>query len=335
LGIGKVYFDYSEFFIGYRVPAGLLFFLILNQIPTLLMDVIPFATLLGVVLALGRLLRERELDVIRLSGARLSLIIRPIYIRVFIICVLAFFWNDYIVPSANHRFQQEIRRLSMQEDLPLLREHVVIKAPNNRFIYLDRVEHQQRRIRGVLIIEIGDTGRWARLISAEYGTLKRGVWELHQGTIHQFAPDGSIAWEQRYRQMSIQMANDFVNLFGQEKTPAEMSTGELLRYIGLYKRSGLNTPAFNVFYHLKFADPLISLVLVFLAAPLAVMTGRNSRWLGFVICILAILAYYTMQVVGRTMGANGLIPPWSAAWLPHFIFIAIGTGMLLRSEQLR
>src|SRR5690606_11437859 len=68
LGVGKIFFDYNDLFIGYRVTPRLLGILLLNQIPALLMDVIPAAALFGVILFLGRMLRERELDVLRTSG---------------------------------------------------------------------------------------------------------------------------------------------------------------------------------------------------------------------------------------------------------------------------
>jgi lipopolysaccharide export LptBFGC system permease protein LptF len=47
------------------------------------------------------------------------------------------------------------------------------------------------------------------------------------------------------------------------------------------------------------------------------------------------MAYYTMQVVGRTMGSNGLISPWMAAWVPHFIFLVVGSILLYKIEKQR
>ena len=335
LGLGKIFFDYNDLFIGYRVTTGLLLRLLLNQLPSLWMDVIPFATLLGVVLSLGRLLRERELDVMRISGASLIRITLPLYIGVAIICGGAFFWNDLVVPAANHRFQVEVRRLSFQEDLPLLRENVVFKGPNNRFIYLNKVDHQQSKVSGVLIIEAGSNGRWPRLITAEYGILRRGIWELYNGITHDLDHNGAVTFETQFKKMSIKMGNDFASIIETERAPGEMRSGELLELISRYKRSGLNIPIYTVFYHSKFADPLISLVLVFLAVPLTVSTGRNSRWVGFVYCILIIMCYYGVQVVGRTMGTNNLIPAWTAVWTPHIAFAILGFILLQRTTERR
>jgi len=90
---------------------------------------------------------------------------------------------------------------------------------------------------------------------------------------------------------------------------------------------------YAVYFHQKFADPVISLVLAFVAVPLTIWTGRNSRWLGLVYCFLIIMAYYTMQVVGRTMGANGVLIPWLAAWAPHLVFLALGVFLMIGVEH--
>lgn len=335
LGVGKIIFDYNDMFIGYRITPQLMGYLVLNQIPTLLMDVLPAAVLFGIILSIGRLLRERELDVIRLGGAGLGWIALPILILIGLFCLGAFWWNDLVVPAANQRFQKELRRLSMQEDLPLLKENVVIKAPQNRFIYLRSIRHQQGEITGVMIIETGQAGKWPRVITADRGKLKRGVWELYHGVIHEIDNNGAISSELRYEKMELRMTNDFSSIIGEEKTPATMRADELRQYYELSKRSGINSPVYAVYYHQKFADPLISFVLVLLAFPLTIMTGRNSRWLGLVLCFLIIMAYYTMQVIGRTMGTNSVLVPWVAAWVPHMIFIIVGAVLFFAVEQRR
>jgi len=335
LGMGKIIFDYNDMFIGCRITPGLMWYLVLNQVPTLFMDVLPAAGLFGVILSLGRLLREKELDVIQTSGAGLFRTVAPILATVGIFCFTAFWWNDWVVPAANYRFQAEMKRLSLQEDLPLLKENVVIKAPQNRFIYLRGVRHDLGEIFGVVIIEAGRSGKWPRIITADRGKLKRGVWELYNGVVHEINQTGAIETELGYEKMELKIANDFTAVIGEEKTPSAMRSGELWKYYELSKRSGINSPVFAVFFHQKFADPLIALVLVFLAVPLTLLTGRNNRWLGLVSCFLIIMLYYTMQVIGRTMGANGVVAPWIAAWAPHLIFLTLGAFLMLFFEQRR
>lgn len=335
LGIGKVIFDYNDLFIGYHVTLELLGRLLLNQLPALWMDVFPAAALFGVILSLGRFLRERELDVIQLCGVGPLKASLPIFVGVTLICIGTYCWNDLVVPSANHRFQTELRRLSMQEDLPLFKENVVFKGPQNRFIFLKNVQHKLGKISGVLIIEAGVPGKWPRLITADYGLLHKGVWELFDGVIHEIDAKGAISSELRYQKMQIKMVIDNSLMVGDEKSPSEMRAGELLHLIGLQKRSGLNNPIYTVFFYQKFADPLIALILVYLAVPLTMLTGRHSRWLGLVLCFLIIMGYYVMQVVGRTMGSNSVISPWAAVWVPHLFFLTAGFLLLLGVEQRR
>jgi len=334
LGIGKIIFDYNDMFIGYRVTPQLMGYLVLNQLPLLMMDVLPAACLFGIILSLGRLLREREFEVFRICGASLVRTVSSIFIGITVFCVAAFFWNDRVVPAANHRFDKEVRRLEMQENLPLLKENVVIKAPGDRFIYLKKVSHKDGTIGGVLIIDAGQSDRqWPRIITAESGALKKGIWVLRNGVIHETDDSGAIISEVRYNEMEIKIANDFTGFLGDDKSPWAMTSRELRKYYEMSVQSGLNSTVYAVYFHQKFADPVISLVLAFVAVPLTIWTGRNSRWLGLVYCFLIIMAYYTMQVVGRTMGANGVLIPWLAAWAPHLVFLALGVFLMIGVEH--
>ncbi|HEX7714582.1 MAG TPA: LptF/LptG family permease [Bacillota bacterium] len=333
LGIGKILFENNDLFIGYRMSARLVWVLLLDQIPSLWMDVLPASVLFGVIITIGRMHRDRELDVIRVAGVNLLQLASPILIGVFGFCFLAFWWNDLVVPGANHNFQVEVRRLSMQENLPLLKENVIFKGPENRFIYLSKVEHKAKRIEGVLIFETGAAGSWPRVITAKHGQIRQGVWVLFDGVIHDFDENGTVRTELAYRRMEVKMSVDYSAMMGQEKGPSEMRTGELLQLIGLYKRSGMNYPVYSVYYHQKFADPLISVVLAFLALPLSLLTGRNNRVFGLIWCFLIIMGYYTIQVIGRTMGCNGIILPWIAAWAPHLLFLVVGLFVFTAIEH--
>lgn len=335
LGVGKILFDYNDLFIGYRVPPGLIGYLIFTQLPVLWMDVISAAVLFGVILSLGRLLREREFEVIRVCGSSLTRAVAPIFIGVGLFCLGAFCWNDWVVPAANHRFYQEVARLTVQDDLPLLKENVVFKAPQNRFVFLRQVHHRQGRIGGIIILEVGHSGKWPRLITADSGLIKNGIWELADGVIHEFNESGAISSEVSYEKLEVRMSNDFWTFISDEKTPAAMGKKELLKYYELSKLSGINSPVYAVYLHQKYADPLISLVLVFLAIPLTILSGRNSRWLGLIYCFLIMMGYYTIQVLGRTLGANGVLLPWIAAWMPHLLFLMVGGALLLYIEHRR
>jgi lipopolysaccharide export system permease protein len=334
LGISKIFFENNDLFIGYRMPLSLIWTLLLDKIPSLWMDVLPAATLFGVILALGRLLREKEFDVIRLNGVGLIKTTAPIIIGVAIICFGAYWWNDLVVSSANHRFEMEIRRLSNQENLPLLKENVVFRGPQNRFIYLNKVDNRAKKINGILVMELGGSGKWPRLISAEYGKVIKGVWVLYNGVIHDLDENGVVKTELKFPKMELLMTIDYTVMMG-GKSPYEMRAGELLQQIKINKQYGSYNAAYLVYYHQKFADSLIALILIILAIPLTVLTGRNSSWLGLVWCFLIIMGYYVLQVVGRTMGCNGVISPFAAAWFPHLLFFSVGLFLLVSIEQRR
>ncbi|MGE5550502.1 MAG: LptF/LptG family permease, partial [Bacteroidota bacterium] len=63
--IGFVLYQEAANLVNYRVPLGMVVWLLLNRWPLVLLDVMPGAGLFAVILSLGRMVREHELQVFR------------------------------------------------------------------------------------------------------------------------------------------------------------------------------------------------------------------------------------------------------------------------------
>src|SRR5690606_41927759 len=68
LMIGNLLFELNHLLVGKRTSFSLVMLLVYYRIPMILTDAVPAAVLFGILLSLGRLAKDRELDVIRTSG---------------------------------------------------------------------------------------------------------------------------------------------------------------------------------------------------------------------------------------------------------------------------
>ncbi len=101
----------------------------------------------------------------------------------------------------------------------------------------------------------------------------------------------------------------------------------------LRRAEGLGMPALRqqVEYHLKFAQPALCFVMVFLAIPFALRLRRGGFMLGVGASIAIGLAYMTVFYLSVGLGYMGKLPPPVAAWLANGLFLAAGLALFRRT----
>ena len=80
----------------------------------------------------------------------------------------------------------------------------------------------------------------------------------------------------------------------------------------------------------RLAVPWTCLVVVLIAIPFGVASGRRNLFVGVAGSIFICFTYFVVQQVSLALGSGGHLPAWLAAWLPNIIFGA--TGMFLTTR---
>lgn len=332
LSIGNFLFNINDFLVGRRTPVSLVLSLIGYRMPMLFLDVVPAAVLFGIVLSMGRLARDRELDVLRSNGLSLMRIAVPLLVLTFIFSTLVFYWYDAVVPAGNRAYMKRIRKLQFQDVLPLIQENVFVKGPGNRYFYVRRVNNSTKQLEGVMVFETS-LSRYPRIITAETGRMINRSWELKKGIVHELDTKGWVRFEAGFDRMVVDAGDDLTRFIGNQLTTEEMTRDDLRKHIERYGKSGFDVAAFTVEYHMKSAIPYASLILALIALPLTCYLSRSGWIWGVVFSFLLILGYFFLQVVFRSFGQNHVLSPWLAAWGPNIIFFVIGCGMLYQVRR--
>ena len=326
LMIGNLLFELNHLLVGKRTSFSIVMLLVYYRIPMILTDAVPAAVLFGILLSLGRLAKDRELDVIRTNGLSFPKLVAPLVIFTFLLSTGVFFFNDYVVPGANERFQQELRRLLSREKESLFEENIFFKGSENTYFYIRRVNRENQQMEGILIYEVKKKG-FPSLVTAAYGWVENQRWQLHEGLIYELDEEGHVTLEASFTQMFYEVGEDLETFFSSGRSTEEMTRAELKKYMELFGRSGFDTSVFEVDYHLKVAVPYASLVLAFLGLPFATLMARSGKILGLGASLVLILIFFVSQVVFRTFGVNGLVDPFWAAWAPNVVFLLLGGGL--------
>jgi lipopolysaccharide export system permease protein len=103
----------AEMILSKKVPLGDVLLLLLFYTPLNITYTIPFGTLVGSLMALGRLLSNNEILAFRASGVSMVTIFIPILFLGLALTVVAFIFNDYFVPLGNLQLKILIKKIML------------------------------------------------------------------------------------------------------------------------------------------------------------------------------------------------------------------------------
>ena len=88
--------------------------------------------------------------------------------------------------------------------------------------------------------------------------------------------------------------------------------------------TGVNTRSFEVKFHSRIALCFIPLVMCWLGIPFSI-GNRRSGGIGrdLSLALLVTFFYWLFYSISLSLGVNGALHPWLAAWLPTLIFTAV------------
>jgi lipopolysaccharide export LptBFGC system permease protein LptF len=112
-----------------------------------------------------------------------------------------------------------------------------------------------------------------------------------------------------------------------------MAAAELGTFVNRLGQSGRPTAKYETERQLKYAYPLVNLMVALLALPLATRLRRGGIAIGFALSFLLFVLYVGMVRFGQILGHNGEMPPMLAAWLGNLVFAATGVFLLVRTPK--
>ncbi|MFQ6089841.1 MAG: LptF/LptG family permease, partial [Candidatus Bipolaricaulia bacterium] len=314
--------------LGYQLP----FFLVLS---------LPVATLFAIFLALGRLAHDHEIVALLSSGLSLKRIVFPILIISLLISGFDLFLNDRMVPWANYRYQSLFRQIIFSKrSTPQIQDNTFFKDSEGRFFYVKHYDRKSGRLQGIMIYDLAGAeylpelgGRYPKVIVAEEGSWDGEVWRLYNGVVHKYDDRGRLQYELKFETLAINVGAGLEQLFLSQRTPQEMSLGELRKKIKALREGGLRAAGLIVEYHSKISIPLAGLVFALFGAPLSLIFSTRSRAVGVVLGVLLVGLFQGSLIWSETLGKRGIIPPALSAWLPDILFGALGLLLFLIMDR--
>ena len=324
LMVNTILFQMLDFIIEKQVPFLIFMKILFYQLPAYAVMALPMATLFSTLLSISRMSKDSEVDVMRASGIGIVRIMIPMLFAGAVVSGAGWILLQRVVPWSNNRSAGLWRQFWMSDVMSKPMPDVFFKGKGGKMFYIKSVDPRSDTIHGVTVFNVDVEGSYPRVTTAPRGLWKGEELVLLDGMIHHFKNDGFLDYEVDFERMKIDTARDMEEIFGEQKSPQEMTLEELKNKIELFKESGVDTKRWETDMHLKMSVPVACLILVLMGVPLSIRTGRAGMFAGVLTAFLLVVLYWVMTIVTTALGYKGVLPPVVAAWAQNVVFFIVG-----------
>jgi lipopolysaccharide export system permease protein len=322
------------------VTFGLVTQIALLRVPFYVLQILPFAVLLGGIIAFWRLTRSSELIVARAAGvsawqfltgplaaalligaiatAGVSPLSSALYARAEVLD------DNYIRQSGGPLALNGGQLWLRQADRELDPLGVAI-------IHARAVQLHKKVVRAedVSIFRLDAADRLLSRIEADRASLGSGVWRISGA--RRMTPDHLPEAVGNMR-----LATDLTASRVQEsfQAPDTLSVWALPGFINLLARSGFSSVRHRLHLQTLLALPLLCCTMTLVAAGFSMRPSRRggvARMVGY--GVAAGFSLFTLSKVAEEFGQSGALPPALAAWAPAAAGLMLATALLLHLED--
>lgn len=325
-----------------RVPVLSVIKLIGYCLPAIIAQSAPFATLVGFLMCLGRLVSDNEVIILRASGQRYSVILKPVIIMGMLISVFSFVMNDYFLPLGTLNYNRMFKQIIVSNPAVEL-ESQSVKRMNDATLVIGDVS--KGNVSDLVLFDAADGGK-QRLIISKNTDVKKVV---SPGVLMQLNMNDAfvLMLDKKNRKnfdiltsdgMTLNVFEDSIISSSGGTSPREMTSWDLYKKIKNMKKLNNSTKkqlnSYNLEYNKKFSIPFGSIFFALLAFPLALVFGRkDGQTLGLIFGIIISVLYWAATILGQMFGLRS---GWNGFWMmwgPNFFIGLIGILLYLRLRK--
>ena len=326
--ISTFLFQLTDFIIIKKVPIATVTKLLFYKLPSFVVETLSMSVLFSTLLALSRLVKDSEYTALRMGGITFVRLLVPLLILGLLISGVTYVLNERLVPWATTRYERIKDNLINQQDNPYLEQDIFFKTNQKQYFYIKSFDRKANKMNNILVYH----PKQQQLLTAKFAQVKDNLINLQSVIVSKLNGDGYLKEEIQLQSKKLKLESNLDELINKQKNPSELNRAELKRRIEIFKQSGLDVTNLSVEYHFKLAQSLACLIFVLIGAPLSIKSDRG-RIVGIIISVVIIFVYYVLLSIAKSLGKNALLDPFLAAWLPNFIFILLGSCLILKEDK--
>ncbi|HQN00196.1 MAG TPA: LptF/LptG family permease [Candidatus Hydrogenedentes bacterium] len=314
----------------YQVPLPVVLRYYITFLPTIIFEyqAAAIAILVAVLMVLGHAAQHREITALLAGGVGLRRIARAPMAVALALTLFVFAAQEtfgvYAVDSHNAIKRKYFSKISGEE-----RQGVSwTNLGNGWTCHVLKFNMRANSGQDVFMHAIREKSIEEIRVRRIYWDEGRACWLMEDGRWAVFNQERQ--WEatsKRITQMEAPFRESPDELFALSKSDRAKTAAQLSADIVHARRLGIPVREHVVNYHVKFAQPALCFVIIWLGVPFAVRLRRGSITLGFGISIVIAVGYLILFAVCVGLGYMGACPPLIAAWAANIVFLVLGMAL--------
>lgn len=346
LVLGNVFKELLDLMINRDVPAKYIFLFMIYVLPFSFTFTVPWGFLTAVLLIFGRMSADNEMVALRACGTSLFRVCLPVLAVSVLLSAFTFWINTTVAPRALDAMRNSIATIARSNPQSLFVADEVISEFAGRKIFIGGKDGNQ--LSEVTLIEESPGARPARVILAEDGEI-----DVDEESGELLLTLRNARFEQRDRRaeddlslvrhgvsvgeatIAIQL-EDLVSTYWLSRPLRAYTLRELWEYLPEARADTANEgQASRVLVEMSKRVSLSFACIAFalVAMPLGVTAQRKETSVGFAISLALAFSYFFFVVLAEMLRDDGHLHPYLLLWIPNFLFIGIGTWLLLRLDH--
>jgi LPS export ABC transporter permease LptF/LPS export ABC transporter permease LptG len=318
-----------------RVKPPLLYILehFVYRLPAALYEGLPLIVLISTIFLFLTMSRQHELTALKAAGVSLYRVSVPIVLLALGLSAGSVIFQETLLPGLNG-MGEEVDRVKIRGQLPRhlqRRTQLWYRSSDARFYRIELLDPAGQQMDGVTVLEIDRNFRFLNRLDAARAHWTRHGWEFERGMFREFTPEGGME-AAPFTLTSLEL-EESMETFTQSQVPPEtMSFRDLRDYVNKLRESGHQVEKYLVQLYSKLSFPLIHVILVLVAIPLALQWPQGGRVLGIALAIVLALGYWVVTSLAQSFAKVDLLPPLLAAWTANIVFAGVGVSLFLRTR---
>lgn len=324
------FFEKMSVFTLYHAKPGDVVMYLLLGLPMWLNFVLPVATLLAVLFALGQHQQHGEVAALRSAGIPTLRLYGPYFALGGVLVLGSLAGGLTLLPRVNYKartiYQARIKQLKVGL---YQREHVVAAGRNHRRYTIGWLDVENNEMKDVVMDTFDGQTHLVETVSARRALYRDGQWMFYDGKriVHDPALPG-IFKEKDFNRMLIEIEESPGDFALQDKDPEDMTASEIVARLRRLRGLGVPAGREEMALQMKIALPFAHWVVIVLGIPFALRSSRKGKLQTFGYALGVAFLYWGTVSVCQSFGEQGHLPAWLAAWLPNVLFIGVGSRLM-------
>lgn len=305
-------------------------FYVILRMPNEIYKFSPLLLLLGSIVGLSILSSHRELAVMRTSGFSIRRIIYSVLTAALFMIAVVSFMGEWAAPHLSYKAEVHKENAKNAGEAVVTASGVWLHVGDN-FIHIQQVV-DRRLFEGVTRYEFDDKHRLQVAYYAKKLSFQNNQWTMHDVVKTSFYNERTKSQALPQAEWNLKFNPNLLTVGLVE--PNEMTLPKLAKFARYLKQNGLQASEYQYEFWQRIFQPLVSLVMIFLAIPfvLGTLSAATMGW-RIVVGIMVGFAFFIINALLGELCIVYQLPAVFAASLPLVLFALF--GILLAKSLIR